>query len=109
MAVQDWNTTPGANGTIDGINIAEGCPAANINGAIRAIMGSVRVMYDNLPNTGSYVLKSGGVFLTNPTFSGRGGYTYYNDSAQPGGRIFQQPAGGSPPAGMVNGDRLEEY
>ena len=109
MAVSDWNATPDANATINGINIAENCPSANMNNAIRAIMGSVRVMFDNLPNTGAYVLNNGGIFTVNPIFYGRGGYIYYNDSAQPGGRVFQQPAGGSPPAGMVNGDRLEEY
>jgi hypothetical protein len=109
MSVTDWNATPDANATINGINVAENCPAANVNNAIRAIMGSVRVMYDNLPNTSTYVLNTGGVFTGNPTFSGRGGYVYYNDSSQPGGRVFQQPAGGSAPAGMVNGDRLEEY
>lgn len=49
MAVADWSATAGSNTTIDGINIAEGCPPANINNAIRSIMANVRVFYDNVP------------------------------------------------------------
>lgn len=39
--VQDFTFTAIANSTIDGINIAENCPAANINNAIRALMSDV--------------------------------------------------------------------
>jgi hypothetical protein len=42
MAVQDWSTTAGSNTTVDGIDIAENCAAANINNAIRAVMANVR-------------------------------------------------------------------
>lgn len=38
----DWSTTPGSNGTVDGVNIAEGCPPAGINNAIRSVMALVR-------------------------------------------------------------------
>lgn len=38
----DWSTTAGSNGTVDGINIAEGCPAGNLNNAARSIMALVR-------------------------------------------------------------------
>lgn len=37
----DWDTTNGNNTDIDGINIAEGCPAANVNNALREIMAQV--------------------------------------------------------------------
>lgn len=49
MAVADWSATAGSNTTVDGINIAEGCPPANLNNALRAIMANVRVFYDNVP------------------------------------------------------------
>ena len=42
MAVQDWSATPDENTTIDGIDIAEHCPAKNINDAIRSVMASVK-------------------------------------------------------------------
>ncbi len=49
MAVQDYSTTPASNTTISGINIAEGCPPANINDAIRAVMADLRVFYNDIP------------------------------------------------------------
>lgn len=42
MAVQDWSATPDENTTIDGLDIAEHCPAKNINDAIRSVMASVK-------------------------------------------------------------------
>ena len=108
MAVQDWSTDANSNGSIDGINIAENCPAGNINGAIRAAMAAVRVFYNTVPNTANYVLKTGGVFTGNPTFDGRGGYLHNNDAANASGRVFIQPAG-SPAPTMANGDWLLEY
>ena len=42
MAVSDWSATADENTSIDGINIAEHCPAKNINNAIRSVMASVK-------------------------------------------------------------------
>jgi hypothetical protein len=42
MSVSDWKTSPSLNTDINGTNIAEGCPAGNVNGAIRELMASVR-------------------------------------------------------------------
>lgn len=36
-----WSATPGSNTLVDGINIAEGCPAGNVNNALRSIMALV--------------------------------------------------------------------
>lgn len=44
--VSDWSTTASANTDIGGINIDEGCAAANINNAIRESMSQIRVFYD---------------------------------------------------------------
>lgn len=38
---EDWDATAGNNLDVAGINIAEGCAAANINNALRAIMGQL--------------------------------------------------------------------
>jgi hypothetical protein len=38
--IQSWTLTAADNVTVNGINIAENCPAANINNAIRQIMSS---------------------------------------------------------------------
>jgi hypothetical protein len=40
-AVTDWDTTAGNNSDIGGINIAEGCPAAGVNDALRTIMSQI--------------------------------------------------------------------
>lgn len=102
MAVQNWSKTASQNTTVDGINIAENCPAGNVNNALRAIMASVRVMYDNLPSSPSnsgYVLKTGGVFTGNPIYQGRGGYLHLTDSSQTSGRVTIQPEGSALPPG----------
>lgn len=109
MAVTDYSTTPSANTSISGINIAEDCPAANVNNAIRTMMADIRVFYDGAPVASNFVAKTGGVFTGNPRFDTRGGYLYHDSSANLSGRIFIQAAGGSAPSGMADGDLLLEY
>jgi len=41
FTVTDWDTTAGNNGDVGGVNIAEGCPAAGINDAIRTVMAQI--------------------------------------------------------------------
>lgn len=41
MSVPDWSTDPSANGSVGGINIAENCPAGNVNNALREIMAQI--------------------------------------------------------------------
>jgi len=106
--VTDWSETPAGNTTVDGINIAEGCPAGNVNGAIRAVMAGVRTLRDDIPATGDFVSRIGGVFHGNPIFNGRGGYLHFNDPGLTAGRIFVQPSGAATPT-MANGDILLEY
>lgn len=42
MSLHDWSTTAASNTTIDGIDIAENCAAANINNALRSAMANVK-------------------------------------------------------------------
>ncbi|SES08769.1 hypothetical protein [Sphingobium sp. YR768] len=46
MAVADWNTDPSLNTSIGGINIAENCPAGNVNNAIRELMAEFAAWLD---------------------------------------------------------------
>jgi hypothetical protein len=41
MALGDWSSTAASNTSVGGVNIAEGCPAAGVNNALRAIMADV--------------------------------------------------------------------
>jgi len=42
MAISDYSTTPSLNTTISGIDIGEGCPARNMNDAVRQLMADVK-------------------------------------------------------------------
>ena len=41
MSVPDWSTDPNANISVGGINIAENCPAGNVNNALRELMAEI--------------------------------------------------------------------
>lgn len=51
MAVSDWSATADDNTSIDGINIAEHCPAKNMNDALRAVMAALKTKCDALDAT----------------------------------------------------------
>ena len=51
MSVSDWSATADENTSIDGINIAEHCPAKNINNAIRSVMAALKTKCDALDAT----------------------------------------------------------
>jgi hypothetical protein len=109
MAFSDYSSTPASNTTIAGINIAEGCPAGNINGAVRQLMADAKDEHDALPDLADYVLLDGtAAFTGQPTYSGRGAFIHHNNSANTSGRIFIQASGGTAPS-MSNGDLLLEY
>ncbi|UNY40285.1 putative tail fiber protein [Paracoccus phage vB_PmaP_KLEP18-1] len=55
MSVFDYSTTPGANTSVDGVNIAEGMPPGNVNNAMRSMMADTRKMQLDMsgaPTTG---------------------------------------------------------
>lgn len=51
MPVKDWSSTADENTSIDGINVAEHCPAKNMNNALRAVMASLKTKCDALDAT----------------------------------------------------------
>ena len=51
MSVSDWSATADENTSIDGINIAEHCPAKNMNNALRAVMAALKNKCDALDST----------------------------------------------------------
>lgn len=48
MAVEDWSTTAASNGAVGAVNIAESCPSANLNNAIREVMAQIAQWRDDL-------------------------------------------------------------
>ena len=60
MSVSDWSATADENTSIDGINIAEHCPAKNMNNAIRSVMAALKAKCDALDSTDS-TLRRGAV------------------------------------------------
>ena len=105
--VSDWYEEPSLNISVNGINIAEGCPAGNVNGAIRAAMAAVKTLSLAVPSSAAYMPRTGGAFTGVVSQGGAGGYLYFADAANASGRVFVQAAGGTPPA-MSNGDILIE-
>lgn len=51
MAVSDWSSTADDNTEINGISIAEHCPAKNMNDALRAVMAALKNKCDALDDT----------------------------------------------------------
>lgn len=108
MAVADYNVTPSLNVTISGINIAEGCPAGNVNGAFRQMMADVKALSNGLVIASDYVPKIGGAFTGQITRSGKGGYYHSGSTSDLGGTVHFIAFGGALPSGLVVGDWVVE-
>lgn len=46
MGIEAYSTTPALNVSVNGINIAELCPAGNLNDAQRQVMADIKTWYD---------------------------------------------------------------
>lgn len=105
MAFSDYSTVPGANVTIGGVSIAENCPAGNVNNALRQLAADGKALSNDVDaiDLAAYVPKSGGVFTTNPKFTGKGGYWYHANAAQTGGPVSIVPTGTARPASPAEG------
>lgn len=108
MAFSDYSTNPAANTSIAGINIAEGCPPANLNNALRQIAADGKTLNNTVSGLSAGMPVTGGEFSGDIGRQGRGDYLHWNSSAQASGRVFIQASGGAAPT-MVDGDMLLEY
>lgn len=97
MAFADYSTTPASNTSIAGINIAEGCPPANINDAIRRLAADGKALSDQVNAGGSAMPVSGGAFTGDITRQGRGAYLGHASSALSSGQVHILPAGTARP------------
>lgn len=97
-SASEFSITPDANLTIGGINVAEGCSPAGINGAVRYLAAAARDSYNQLTPSGTYLPLSGGVLTGNLTRSTRGAFLHHANSAQVDGKIYNLPEGSPRPA-----------
>ena len=108
MAVADYNTTPSLNLAISGINVAEGCPAGNMNGAFRQMMADLKSFSNASIDPANYVPKTGGAFTGQIARNGAGGYHYSASSTDTGGKWETIAFNGTVPSGLVVGDYVVE-
>lgn len=109
MSFSDYSTTPSDNTTINGINVAENCPAGNVNNAIRQLMADGKELSANVPDASAYLLKSGGTMTGNINRSGAGTHAYYASGSFLSFKVHLVPEGSTRPTGLSNGDWVAYY
>lgn len=109
MAFSDYSTTAASNTSIAGISIAENCPAANINNAIRQLMADAKTFSNSSPSTSGLMPKSGGAFTGSITRSGGGSYLYWSSSSLSGGICYVQTSATALPSSPAEGTVVFQY
>lgn len=97
-SANEFSTTPGANTTIGGVNVAEDCSPAGINDAIRYIAAVIRDTADKIPGAGTAMPISGGTFTGDIRRQDRGAYLHHAGTAQANGQVYFLPEGSARPA-----------
>lgn len=110
-AFATYSTTPSVNISCNGINIAEGCAAANINNALRQILAEGRELYDIVSaiSVSSYMPLAGGAFTGNITRSGAGGFLYHNNSSLSSAPVYVQLSSADLPSSPAEGTIVLQY
>ena len=111
MSFSAYSLTPSANVSINGISIAEGCAAANVNDAIRQLMSDGRALSDTVAaiSISGYIPLSGGAFTGNITRSGAGGYWYHAGATQAAAPVYTQPSATALPSSPAEGTVVLQY
>jgi hypothetical protein len=110
MAVSDWSPSASGNNTIEGISVAENCPAANINDVIRAMAAAIKSYSLTVTSpTGNYMPLSGGTFTGTIKRQGGGSYTYFASSSMTGGAIYVQSSTAALPTSPAEGTIVFQY
>ena len=99
MSFGSYSTTPASNVSINGINIAENCPAPNVNDALRQICADGRELYNTVVaiDVSSYLPLAGGTMTGNISRSGAGSHLYYASNTLISGAVHVQPAASALP------------
>jgi hypothetical protein len=111
MSFSAYSLTASANVSINGVNIAEQCPAANVNDAIRQLMADGKELATTVAsiNVSSYMPLAGGAFSGNITRDTAGGFWYHANSAQAAAPVYTQIASAALPSSPVEGTVVLQY
>lgn len=111
MSFSAYSLTPASNTSINGISIAENCPAANVNNALRQLAADGKELSDTVVaiNVSSYMPLAGGAFTGSITRSGAGGYWYHAAAAQSGGAVYIQAVATALPSSPAEGTVVLQY
>lgn len=109
MSFADYSTSPDANGSIAGINVAEQCPPGGINNAIRQLMADGKQLADQVGGGTSTVPKSGGAFTGEITREGQGGYLHFASGSFIDARVHLLPQGSPRPSNPAEGTLVFYY
>lgn len=88
MGVEDWSLDPDENTDINGTDISEGCPARNVNDAIREIMAAVKETFDDMAEVADEALF--------PDWSAGTDYGVHRFVRGADGKLYQSKAASGP-------------
>lgn len=111
MSFSSYSLTPASNTSINGISIAEGCPAANVNNALRQLAADGKELATTVSgiSTATLMPKSGGAFTGSITRSGAGAYPYWASSSLTGGAMYVQTTATALPSSPTEGTVVFQY
>ena len=111
MSFSAYSLTPSANLSLNGISIAENCPAANVNDALRQLAADGKELSNtvNAINVSGYMPTSGGAFTGSITRSGAGAYPYWAASSLTGGAMYVQASTAALPSSPAEGTIVFQY
>lgn len=114
MSFSNWYPDNASNTTVGTISIAENCPAANVNNAIREVMAELRVAFNPAldpfhasANLGIARTNLGALSNTGDTISGNlqrlsaGPHLYHNTSSFGSGRVYYTAVGAPDPTSVA--------
>lgn len=111
MSFGSYSTTPASNISCNGINVAEGCPAANVNNAIRQLMADGKTLDTTVAaiDLTLYMAKTGGAFTGSITRASAGAYPYWASSSLTGGAMYVQASTTPLPSSPAEGTIVYQY
>jgi hypothetical protein len=110
MSFGSYSTTPASNISINGINIAENCPASNVNDCLRQFAADGRELYNTVVaiDVSTRLSTTGGTMTGNITRSGGGSHLYHGHPFA-GGAVYVQNISVALDSGVPEGTMVFQY